>query len=1264
MRIDRLRTGLIALATLVVLSLAPSTASAASHIGDVWCTTTTACVAVGASDNESGSSSAHAKTWNGSAWVTQEIPVPSGGSTSELSSVNCVAACAAVGSFETEDGTTTAYITRWNGTSWAQESAPVPAGATSTKLEELSCTSSTACFAVGSYVDENEVKKSLAMHWNGSLWSLKSVPIPSGAGLSELAGIACTTATDCVAVGSFVNSSEVTKTLAVVWNGSSWSIVSTPEPSGAELSQLQDISCRASEACTAVGQYFDSKGEEKTLALRRTTAGVWSIQTTPNQAGALSRSLTAVSCPSGTACTAVGIVEQGRKELPIVIAWNGTTWSEQSIDSEALGASAIDLTSVFCSSTTVCEATGSVGYGRSAAPRNLAFHYNGTAWLVSEDGGYTRKWVSLDTMERTSDLSSVSCPATQKCFAVGRLVDDLDARRNQVASWSAGSWSAHSGPEPSGATLSELLGVSCASASSCWAVGDFIDSSEVQKPLITRWDGSTWSVQSAPSPSGSQAAVLSGVDCSSTSACTAVGTYIDATGKQVPLAMTFNGSAWSLTSVATTSETAAAVLTAVSCVSSTSCTAVGSQTDSFAHEESLAVGWNGSSWSVQSTPSIEGEAPNSLRGVSCSAPSQCLAVGSYEDESGALQNLALSWNGSAWVEMGVPSNDSTGLTGISCASGSECIAVGGHGGSSVQPPQIFRWNGSSWVEEPPADYPPGASAFELMAVSCVSAQECHATGSASYGGLAAKNIALAYDGGKWFTADATSGGGGLRSVSCLSAESCLTVGDSVQPAGDAATAWILDEDDWIASDTAVVSEAFLSDASCVTEKDCIVVGRRSGWPYKPLAERWKDDAWSTQSMPSPTGRSANLESVSCPTASWCAAAGFSWAVGPGPATLLAETWNGSSWQLATLPLPSGAVSAFLYDISCSSGSACVATGSYTDSNGTYYGLVERWNGTTWTQSSISPPTGQSYRLKGVDCTSSTACTAVGSSISISSGVTMAIAVRWNGTSWVTQTVPLPEGSSASTLSDVDCYSSTRCIAAGDVSDSSGVKPLIVAWANSSWLVEETPLVVGGGRTTLETISCPSAADCVAVGMSQSPGRSAEPFTVQTEGETVAESDDPVKAPSEPPPSLSAAQKEDAMSLLEEDPAFQAAVGAADYDYEVGAWTEVNENDEETLVGAFVDLTLEDPKAWPDRTWPTTSYETGRNGYEEGEYAAADLSASASEIETLEASVDLTFDSNANVIDGETVGLLPMTLESGEIEIDKEDIEYDPQAAGY
>lgn len=1292
MRSAALRFGVLA-CVLGACLVAPAGASALDKLTDVACTSSTFCLAVGASDAEAGSAQAQARSWNGSKWSAVETPAPEGAIQSDLAALTCTSAthCVAVGDYaDSEEETTLALAMGWDGTEWDTAELPRPAGALSTTLAELTCPLSTSCIAVGSYLDSAEVRKPLAISWNGLEWTLLSVPVPSGAGLSDLEGISCTATNDCVAVGSFVNSSEVTKTLAVSWNGSAWSVNSTPEPAGSELNQLYDVSCRPTDACTAVGTYFNASGEQKTLALRRNTSKVWSVQSTPDQAGALSNRLTAVSCPTNTACTATGIVEQGSKDLPLTLSWNGTSWSQQAIDSEALGASSVKLASLSCISATNCKAVGAVAYGRSAADRNLAFAWNGSAWLVSEAGEYERKWLRLDASPATRGLSSVSCPEALACFAAGASSDDLGNQKGQIASWGGEDWSVKAAPAPEGAKASELTGIACATAASCKAVGRYTDSEGVERALVQSWNGSAWSIQSAPAPEGAKATELAAVDCFSASACTAAGSYIDAEGARLPLALTWNGSAWSLASVPAPEAAAGGWLQGVSCTSASACTAVGARADAFGFSESFAVKRDGSNWAEHALPEIAGNPASFLSSISCTGASACLTVGGLEGQNGAEYLLAWAWDGSEWTEVepppfegsvphvyspeepegdsgsdpSAPSSPYTSFTSVSCAAADNCVAAGGRPTGSTRPPLLLRFDGDSWAEDPPAEYASGASAISLNGVDCHSSTRCATVGSASYGEFPAKNFALSYESGIWLTPYFPAPGGGLRGVSCPQAESCLAVGDAIDPGGDPARLWEMGEDSWNSSPTATVSGAFLSDVSCTAADECTATGRQGTWPFKPLAERFDGEDWSTQSVPEPSGRSSSPEAVSCPTESFCVSVGFSWpATGNGPQNALVQSWNGTSWSTASPSLPGGAVASFLYDVACTSASLCKAAGSYTDSAGVSHGLVLSWNGTSWSSTALTPA-GYSSVLRGIDCTSSSACTVVGTATEAATNARTPLAYRWSGSAWTSQAVPLPQGASGGQLRSVDCFSSTRCVAVGSATDAATQNPYVIGWSSGVWKPEPAPAIPGNSSTTLESVSCFAAADCTAVGIAQFEDGPRELLVVQTEGED-PESDDPVSVAGGAVPRLNDEQEEAALEILAEDPAFQAAVGAAEYEHKIGVWTETDEETDETaVVGAYVEVSLEEPENWPERTWPATEYEIGEDGFE-GTYEETEFDAAATEIGVLQINLALDFDEQELPIDGQVEEILLYPTGDGEVEIDPASLgEYNATVAGF
>jgi hypothetical protein len=57
-------------------------------------------------------------------------------------------------------------------------------------------------------------------------------------------------------------------TLAEHWDGATWAIEPTPNPTGAVGSYLTGVSCTASTTCTAVGQYQNGSNVELTLVER------------------------------------------------------------------------------------------------------------------------------------------------------------------------------------------------------------------------------------------------------------------------------------------------------------------------------------------------------------------------------------------------------------------------------------------------------------------------------------------------------------------------------------------------------------------------------------------------------------------------------------------------------------------------------------------------------------------------------------------------------------------------------------------------------------------------------------------------------------------------------------------------------------------------------------------------------------------------------------------------------------------------------------
>ena len=89
--------------------------------------------------------------------------------------------------------------------------------------------------------------------------------------------------------------------------------------------------------------------------------------------------------------------------------------------------------------------------------------------------------------------------------------------------------------------------VSCTSANACTAVGASGGAAAARAVLAVRWTGSRWSIEQAVNPPGMVQSEFSRVSCASSTSCIAVGAVAGRNGRYVPLAGDWNGSQWSLT---------------------------------------------------------------------------------------------------------------------------------------------------------------------------------------------------------------------------------------------------------------------------------------------------------------------------------------------------------------------------------------------------------------------------------------------------------------------------------------------------------------------------------------------------------------------------------------------------------------------------------------------------------------------------------------------------------------------------------------------
>jgi hypothetical protein len=625
-------------------------------LSDVSCTSPSRCVAVGSAVKPAGlSPTTLAEVWNGRRWAVQRTPaIPA----DELSGVSCTSAraCTAVGGDAAE---------RWNGTKWVTQALPM-----FTTVVAVSCSAARFCATIGN--DASAI-------WNGRTWV--SHPLVRGAAFvaAHMVGISCTSASACIAVGYEDTDGKPVRALVNRWNGRKWVMQRFPLPPGTTNSDLSSVSCTSATACLAVGE--GNTG----LLVDRWNGTSW--QPTPAPAGGPSAVLTHLSCTSASRCMATGTSSNG----DLAETWNGTRWRLLASPVQLTGTS---LHALSCTSAGACMVVGAHVLIGGLPQLTLAESWNGAKWTLEPPVNPRGRLAS--------NLFAVSCAAAHACMAAGIASNDAVGLQVTLAeSWNGTRWSVSPTPRRLSATNESLFNaVSCVSAADCTAVGYFGTGTE--HFLIEHWNGRRWNLPPAPDISGS----LSGVSCTSPTACTAVGGGI---------AETWNGTTWS-------AQTLPAGAIAVSCSAADACTAVGGLT---------ALRWDGTNWTVQTVPSPAGGSNFALSSVSCPSATSCTAVGNgHIGGAGFWSMLAVAWDGTDWTIQPTPQASSARSLfprAVSCTTAAACIAVGKVRRLGVQHTVALHWNGTDWTIQP-TPLMRNAAVPILNGVSCRSATACTAVG--------------------------------------------------------------------------------------------------------------------------------------------------------------------------------------------------------------------------------------------------------------------------------------------------------------------------------------------------------------------------------------------------------------------------------------------------------------------------------------------------------------------------------------------------------
>ncbi len=259
-----------------------------ASLNDVSCTASGGCVAVGYYRDGSGYQQAMSVAINGGvpAQAVEIQPLPnqySGNAYADLTAVSCPAtgACVAVGTYYDNETSTRRQglsVAISAGVPAAPAEITLPGDAASgsayqqVSLDDVSCPANGACVAVGAYYDKSNLKQAMSVAITAGVPAAGvQVTPPAGAASRpnpELDYVSCPASGACVAVGNYYDgaSGYWQAMMVQITAGVPAQAVETALPAGytgnyPKASAWYSLSCTASATCVAGGYYEDINGD-------------------------------------------------------------------------------------------------------------------------------------------------------------------------------------------------------------------------------------------------------------------------------------------------------------------------------------------------------------------------------------------------------------------------------------------------------------------------------------------------------------------------------------------------------------------------------------------------------------------------------------------------------------------------------------------------------------------------------------------------------------------------------------------------------------------------------------------------------------------------------------------------------------------------------------------------------------------------------------------------------------------------------------------
>ncbi len=280
----------------------------------------------------------------------------------------------------------------WNGTSWSTVRSPNPGSTpacqgsnTGNFLNAVASIDSNDVWAVGFSFTCTSLLRPMALHWNGTQWTVVATPKLNNNDNAALNGILAFASDDVYAVGYQPAKNGAVQTLIEHWDGSAWSVVPSPNANNTG-NVLMSVSGSSPTDIWAVGDQTAPGIEVRTLTLHFDGA-TWAVVPTPNPVGGSDLDqnvLTSVVASAPNDVTAVGFTLANQTELTMAQHWNGTKWSVMPTPDKSTALGSLNaLRGVTAVSPTDVYAVGFFNDAASAGQDlTLVLHFDGTTWRI------------------------------------------------------------------------------------------------------------------------------------------------------------------------------------------------------------------------------------------------------------------------------------------------------------------------------------------------------------------------------------------------------------------------------------------------------------------------------------------------------------------------------------------------------------------------------------------------------------------------------------------------------------------------------------------------------------------------------------------------------------------------------------------------------------------------------------------------------------------------------------------------------------------